>query len=91
MLPRLMQSILLEAGSSSTKFSCTGDGIWLLGWDSVASFLDFEGLSLLLGDTIGGSAALRPLEGPLSSVVCLPLIDEACLFGGGEIDLFLDD
>lgn len=91
MLPRLIQSTLLEAGSSSIKFSFTGDGIWLLDRDSVASFVDFEASSLLLEDARGGIAALTPLESLFSSIIGLPLTDGACLFGGGDIELFLDD
>ena len=40
MLPRLIQSTLLEAGSSSIKLSCTGDEKRVLDWDVVASLVD---------------------------------------------------
>ena len=91
MLPRLMQSILLEAGSSSMKFSCTGDRIRLLDWGFVASFVEFEALSLLLEDAMEGGAALTAHEDASTPIAGLAAIDEACLFGGGDIDLFLDD
>ena len=42
MLPRLIQSTLLEAGSSSMKLSCTGDGKRVLDWDVVAVLVGLE-------------------------------------------------
>ena len=87
-----MQSALLEAGSSPTKFSCTGERIKFLDWEFIGSVVDLERLSLLSEDDVEGAAALRALSAsPFSTTAGLLLTDEACLFGGGDIDLSLDD
>ena len=39
MLPRLIQSTLLEAGNSSIKLSCTGDGKMVFDLNVVASLV----------------------------------------------------
>ena len=87
-----MQSALVEAGSSPTKFNCIGEGIKVLYRGFVGSVVDLEGLSALSEDDLEVAAALRALSAsPFSTVVGLPLIDDACLFGGGDMDLSLKD
>ena len=86
-----MQSTLLEAGSSSMKLSCTGDLKRLLGRAVFSSWVDFEKTLLLLEDAMESAAALTGLDGLFSSIGGATQTDAACLFGGGDIDLFLDD
>lgn len=87
-----MQSALLEAGSSPTKFSCIGERIKVLDWGLVGSVVDLEGWSALLEDDVEGAAALRGLSAWLFSAIAgLPLTDDACLLGGGDMDLSLED
>lgn len=91
MLPRLTQSTLLDAGSCSMKFSCTGDGMIVLDRGFVASLVDSERLFLLSESTMEGAADLNTLKPSFSSASGLSFTAEACLFGGGEIDLSRDD
>ena len=87
-----MQSALLEAGSSPTKFSCIGERIKVLYRGFVGSVVDLEGLSALSEDDVEVAAALKALSAsPFSTVVGRPLTDDACLFGGGDMDLSLED
>lgn len=86
-----MQSTLLEAGSCSTKLSCTGELMKILDWDFVTSLVDLESFLPLSEDNVEGAVALLMLKAPLSSTLSLPLAVEACLLGGGDIDLSLDD
>lgn len=91
MLPRLTQSMLLDAGSCSMKLSCIGDGKSVLDWGFVACLVDLEGSLPLSEDKVKGAAALTTLKVPASSLSDLPLTVDAYLFGGGDIDLSLDD
>ena len=86
-----MQSTLLEAGSCSTKLRCIGDGKRVPDWTFVRFLVDGKGSLLLPGDNVGDAAALRTLEASTSSAPDLLLPVKACLFGGGDIDLSLDD
>ena len=91
MLPRLTQSTLLDAGSCSTKLSCTGDGNTILDWFLVASWINSEGLLLLSEGNMEDAVALTTFKASVSSRSALPPKAEACLFGGGDIDLSLED
>ena len=87
-----MQSTLLGVGSPSTKFNCTGEGKRLVDCGFILSPGGFEGLLPLLEDGMEeGAAAWTSLNGSLCSALGFSLVAEACLFGGGDIDLFLDD
>ena len=53
--------------------------------------MELEDLSPLLEDELEDDATLTTLGFPLCSSPSLTLTVEVCLFGGGDIDLFVDD
>lgn len=73
------------------KLSCTGDGKTVLGRGLVASMVDFEGLLLFSEGNMESAAVLTTPKPSVSSPPGLSPTVEACLFGGGDIDLSLDD
>ena len=70
------------------KLSCIGDLISVRDWCFVTSVVDFVSLS---EDTAKVAAALMRLGAPTASSLDLIATEDAFLFGGGDMDLSLDD
>lgn len=68
-----------------------GDLTWVLSRGFVDSSFDLERSRPMSEDNVEGAAALAMLGGPPFSKPGLSLTVEACLFGGGDIEVSLDN